>query len=665
MFYFQTIWKFFLLPFALGLLVSTSVFGGDYHTTVMLPTDAKCASGDSEVLIIDEVADFSQINDVGKTIFCVAPGDYTVDLDLTRSGTAGTPRYIRYYKSGEFGEPHPANMIEADRAVIEELFFLSNTEYWIVDRITVRDAVTHSAVRLQPGGGNNIILNRMLIEDTLGSSGMVAGGGDNNVIQDSVIRNSGFQVGFDDHCLVFYGDNFKVVGNEIYNCAGDMIQISGAATGGVIADNELYVDENYYTDCAGNLDPNGDCMCVENGLDFKGGALQANDFPFAVSEQLLVKGNKIWGFNRNDDDTGGQCGTGASSIGVAVIIHGKPGEGIRFENNIITSGDNNIASAAIIGANPTARHYSFINNLFYDLNYTVSLPTTKTHHHEFLYNTFLNSGITKLNLGWGDFNDWQCNVFINITDNGLAQIGTSELYDYNAYYNADNSFTANTNDEDYATAAESNNTTFSWTKFHITNPTQVNVSLASTTTSSPHADLCAAPTETANRGVDDVTMLTRLEAGFKAPPLTLTIEAEDYNRKVSHKGTWEVVEDTELSAAKGVKAPTPTGLSDHQTSSPRLEYNFVVPTSGTYHIWFRAKASGPGTNSINYTVGERPKKIIGFPYHGTAWTKGVIDLSPLPAGPHKLMVWKRERGTILDKIIITNNPDFNIQKLPN
>jgi len=44
-------------------------------------------------------------------------------------------------------------MLEADRAVIEELFFLT-TEYWIVDRITVRDNVTHSSIQLLSLIGN-------------------------------------------------------------------------------------------------------------------------------------------------------------------------------------------------------------------------------------------------------------------------------------------------------------------------------------------------------------------------------------------------------------------------------------------------------------------------------------------------------------------------------
>ena len=168
--------------------------------------------------------------------------------------------------------------------------------------------------------------------------------------------------------------------------------------------------------------------------------------------------------------------------------------------------------------------------------------------------------------------------------------------------------------------------------------------------------------ETKNRGVDDLPILSRKKAGFKPSPFSLIVEAEDYNKKVSHKGTWEIVEDTKLSSAKGVKAPMPIEPSDHQTFSPRLEYNFVAPTSGVYYIWFRTKASDPGTNSINYTVGGRSKQILSFPYPEIAWTRGVIGQS-LPAGAHKLIVWKLERGAILDRIVITDNPNLTIRSM--
>ncbi len=496
-------WKYL---FAFSLLVSGNVFGTDYQTTITLP---ECDVENSEVLIIDEVSDFSQINDVGKTIFCVEPGNYIVDLDLTRSGTAESPRYIRYFNSSETEEIHPVHMDESDRVVIEELFFL-HTEHWVVDRLTVRDSITHSSVRMQPGA-NNITLNRMLVENSGGSSGMIAMGGSNNVIQDSVIRNTFVVPRMDDHCIVMYGANVKVVDNEIYNCAGDGIQVSGStAPGGIIAYNEMYVNSDYYTDGNGNFDPNGTHMCAENGLDMKGAG--TGSFPFSEDNQLLVIGNKIHGFNRDDDN---HCGTGAGSIGIGVIIHSPVVTyNLRFEENIIF--DNNMG---IANANPQVVHSSFINNLLFGMDYAMTIPSNKSHNNEFYYNTFLNTSI--FIYGNESTNDFLYNVFINVpnaltssTNIGISKVHPKSNFDFNAYYNSPIAVLSNTNDLSFPTVSESLNETYCFTKFQITNPTEVCVPLAATSANSPHSNMGEA-TELKNVGVSDVLMLNRVEAGFK------------------------------------------------------------------------------------------------------------------------------------------------------
>ena len=514
----------FLLLFSFGVNASVITTKTEYHTPIVqrsdYPTDAKCAAHatDAEVLLVDEASDFSSINSSSIRVFCVEPGDYTTDLDITQSGTASSKRYIRYYNSEETSEVHPANMDAADRAIIDgHMYFLSGVEHWIVDRISFDKAIS-SPIRMQPSAGNNIWLNRLLVENNW--SNHIAPGGDFNVVQDSVLRNSAGQVGFDDIAIFHYGEDFKVVGNEIYNIRGDAIQVSNAAEGGVIAYNELYITDAVYTDCLGNIDTGGNCMCAENALDIKGGAGVSETFPF-TDPVLVVAHNKMHGFNRNDDDTSGNmCGTGAGSVGVAVIIHGgvvqdgsDTGKGVIFRDNIITSGDNNIESAGIIGANPVSESYSFINNLIYDIDYALSMPASKTELHEWYYNTFLDI-LTSWHIGGGKNADFLCNVVINSPDDGVGAQGTGDLYDYNTYYNSDDTDTTNTNDEDYNTAAEAKNNSFTWIKHQITNPTPVTVSNAVTNSRSPHADICSGVSETASRGVDNETQLNRVQGGF-------------------------------------------------------------------------------------------------------------------------------------------------------
>lgn len=193
------------------------------------------------------------------------------------------------------------------------------------------------------------------------------------------------------------------------------------------------------------------------------------------------------------------------------------------------------------------------------------------------------------------------------------------MYDYNAYYNADDTDTGGTNDMTLTNDGESKNELFCWSKNHITNPNSECVPLAVTTKESPHADMCSGATETALRGINAVTQLTRVTADFVAPYLERTIEAED---------------------------------------SAALTYNFVAPAKGTYQFWFKVTAADTDSNSLSYKVGNRGKQIVRFAYPDiTSWNKGKLDLR-LDAGMHTVTVVKREAGIVLDEVFITNDPAF-------
>jgi hypothetical protein len=494
-----------MIKYLLLLLISFRVYAEDFREHINLPA---CDTSNPKVEIIDTSSGFTQVNRSDKTIFCVKAGNYSATPRLYTKGTAEEPRYLIYFKEGETEETHPVNMDESDRVVIEQLRFYG-TQHWVVDRITVRSQF-ESVLRIQPRlpyfptwdqENNHITINRVLVEGSYGGAGQVAMGGDNVTIQDSVVRNSFVVAGKDDHCIVVYGDKVKVVHNELYNCSGDMIQVPSISEGGVIAYNDLYINENFYTDGNGNFDPNGDFMCAENGLDFKGGSQSSNTFPYPEEDILLVKGNKIWGFNKDDDV---HCTSGSSSIGNAVTI-GEDTRGVRFEENIVFN-----SNLGIIFANQhNARYNSFNNNLFFDLDLGISLPSHKTHSNEIYYNTWLNVG--KLFHGDENKNDFMYNVLMNVPQPSL-EAGVDSVIDYNAYYNSPE-IPNGTNALTFATDSESVNTEFCFTIFQITNPTEVCVTLAVTTQQSPHASMGVA-TETAGRGVNDLPELTRTQAGF-------------------------------------------------------------------------------------------------------------------------------------------------------
>jgi hypothetical protein len=116
-------------------------------------------------------------------------------------------------------------------------------------------------------------------------------------------------------------------------------------------------------------------------------------------------------------------------------------------------------------------------------------------------------------------------------------------------------------------------------------------------------------------------------------------------------------------------------------TTPRLDYDFTVPVSGTYYVWMRAQG---GVSSWDNAVTRR-RVHVGLdgvplatgetayfgPYNDGAdpdhwrWTR-VLELPNLGVtgaeDPHTLNFWAAGPGFNLDKIVITNNPGTNLDE---
>lgn len=326
------------------LLVSTSVFAEDLRTPVTLPA---CDSGNPEVVIIETAAQFSQVNDIDKRIFCVKAGNYSGEFNITVDGTEGNPRYLIPVDTSL----HPVHKAEADRVVVERVTF-KGVRHWVSSGITVRNENPIPIVKMQrkienPGfrfDNNNILLDKFLVEGGGNGAGAVAMGGHDLTVQDFVIRNTAIDTE-DDHCLVIYGKRNKVVHNEIYNCAGDGIVGSRALSyNGVVAYNEIYVTQDFHTDGNGNFDPNGEFLCAENAFDIQGGGGSQN--------RMLIKGNWSYGFDKWRDTN---C-VGSGGGDITFILHFNA-RYIDVEDNIVEN-----TRVGFMSANPTVRDTNFVGN---------------------------------------------------------------------------------------------------------------------------------------------------------------------------------------------------------------------------------------------------------------------------------------------------------------
>jgi hypothetical protein len=330
--------------------------------------------------IIDSSAQFVHLNDPERRVFCIKPGNYITGLKLTVDGTAEAPRIIRYHNPDVADDVHPVHMTEGQRAVVEQMFF-HGVRHWEVDRMTIRHDSLHSQVRMQPNifhwtdhwvhNNEYLTLKNSLVEGGGGSSGMIAMGGDNLSILNNVIRNTFVVPNMDDHCIVLYGANNKVIGNEIYNCAGDGIQMSAGGLGSpdtIVEYNEMYMTADYRTDGAGNFDPNGAWICAENAIDIKGGG--------QPDRPVIVRNNLMYGYDRNYDRT---CVSGGGGVYPAVS-HNLTHDMIVKDNVFI---DGRIGW---IMANPTTTKTVFDGNLFMNMEWAFSTPP-----HKAFDNTYINN----------------------------------------------------------------------------------------------------------------------------------------------------------------------------------------------------------------------------------------------------------------------------------
>jgi hypothetical protein len=281
-----------------------------------LPT---CNQSDARVKIIQTRADWiSGLNDSSKSVFCVKPGDYRSQgtLDITnRSGTKDKPFYIVLDNGND---THPSNLSTSELASVDLQF--NNSNYWVIDRMASIGSTGLDDNPILFINSNNNVVNRFFAD---GSSGGITlrDNSHGNTIQNSRLQNMS-ELGRkrDRSCIVLEPRdkntailNTHIIHNELKNCndgvhllwreSNDGVDYAGT----VIADNDISVDSSLYTDCHGNLNPNGECSYSENAIDIKSGS---ND----VNNPIIVANNHLWGFRKSDKTDSNQADPGASLV---------------------------------------------------------------------------------------------------------------------------------------------------------------------------------------------------------------------------------------------------------------------------------------------------------------------------------------------------------------
>ncbi|MGI9263521.1 MAG: BACON domain-containing protein, partial [Gammaproteobacteria bacterium] len=161
-------------------------------------------------------------------------------------------------------------------------------------------------------------------------------------------------------------------------------------------------------------------------------------------------------------------------------------------------------------------------------------------------------------------------------------------------------------------------------------------------------------------------------SGFQQDPSTglVSIEVEHFDASTprsSHE--WLATTPSGASDGGAMQALPNNGANlntGYATSSPQLDFlvNFVA--SGKHYLWLRGIGSTDSDDSAHAGLdGTTPTSADRITRFGTSWkwTKSTMDgvratINVPSAGERVLNIWMREDGLILDKIVLTTDPDY-------
>ncbi|MFH1882713.1 MAG: discoidin domain-containing protein [Planctomycetota bacterium] len=154
------------------------------------------------------------------------------------------------------------------------------------------------------------------------------------------------------------------------------------------------------------------------------------------------------------------------------------------------------------------------------------------------------------------------------------------------------------------------------------------------------------------------------------PDGIVSVEAVHYDNNISQGGVqWELVGPTGgFIGIAGMQANGGGNIdTNYAATSPQLDYEIDFVKTGTHYVWIRGWGAGGGDDSCHAGLDgeETPlsNRMTGWNNNYT-WANGRYE-RPEPSqidipttGLHVLNIWMREDGLIIDKIVLTTNPDY-------
>jgi hypothetical protein len=477
-------------------------FSASRHLEVV-PDPGPC---DVVITPANQAATLPMLNDSGKRVFCVDPGDYRAarHLELEVSGTATARRYLRY--NAPF--PAPPAIRQTSRAIFYGVL-LDGASWWVIEGLTIQPTGTqdHSFMVGILGGSRNV-LEGNLIDASLqvnyrDQSGVLLRESDagapsaRNSIQNNVIRGGNKSrlavdyAGVDirrSFVAASFNDYTKVLDNEIYDW-GHGVEVGASATcddlgwarGTIIDGNDIYITAAKRVNCEdGTPDPNGECSCSEDGIDVKSPGGSRSD------QWTQITNNRLWGF-RPTLRAVKSCG-GSGARGQAINSGNSCAAHVLVAQNAITD--------SAVGILTEGGQWRVAGNLLSEIrtadaahgNQGIAIHPVSGTNSRVQLNTVV--GVDNAYQDTAEYFTGQCNAVLHdlATKGSSGPRGAGHVVRYNHLYesNSPNNMSDSTT-KVYAADVASGNVELCFSRKRWTAPEEVCVPFGHTTAESPHA----------------------------------------------------------------------------------------------------------------------------------------------------------------------------------
>ena len=152
----------------------------------------------------------------------------------------------------------------------------------------------------------------------------------------------------------------------------------------------------------------------------------------------------------------------------------------------------------------------------------------------------------------------------------------------------------------------------------------------------------------------------------------VVMEAENFHNLIDRSGqTW--VEDTNqagFSGASAMLSDPDNGIiitSDVQTTSPEINFDMDISTTGDYIIWVRMMPVDGDANSVHVGIdgvidplskGIQTQALGDWIWLSLSRGSNALEQTISSAGVYTFNLWMREDGTLIDKIVLTTDAGF-------